>query len=87
MRKCSVSLAVWGWLVLAPLTTNAWNLTGHRTVALIAYRQLDEGTRQKVAVTGVKRSLKKGDYTLTVSASPVHTSFVGPSLRSLVHVR
>jgi hypothetical protein len=49
MRKCSGSLAVWAWLVLAPLTTNAWNLTGHRTVALIAYRQLDEGARQEVA--------------------------------------
>jgi hypothetical protein len=32
-------------------------------------------------------ALKKGAYTLTVSASPVRTMFVGASLRSLVHVR
>jgi hypothetical protein len=49
MRKCSLILAASAWLVLAPLTTYGWNRTGHRAIALIAYRQLDEGTRQKVA--------------------------------------
>jgi hypothetical protein len=29
--------------------TYGWNRTGHRAIALIAYRQLDEPTRQKVA--------------------------------------
>jgi hypothetical protein len=36
-------------LVLVPPPAYAWNRTGHRAIALIAYRQLDEGTRQKVA--------------------------------------
>jgi hypothetical protein len=36
-------------IVSFPLTTHGWNRTGHRAIALIAYRQLDEGTRQKVA--------------------------------------
>jgi len=49
MRKCSVILAASLGFVLAPQSTYAWNKTGHRAVALIAYRQLDEGTRQKVA--------------------------------------
>src|SRR3954463_1682067 len=49
MRKCSVILAASLGFMLAPQSTYAWNKTGHRAVALIAYRQLDEGTRQKVA--------------------------------------
>src|SRR4051794_29219273 len=49
MRKCSVILAASLGFVLAPQSTYAWNKTGHRAVALIAYRQLDEGTRRKVA--------------------------------------
>src|SRR5438105_13367751 len=49
MRKCSLIAVAAAWFVLAPLTTYGWNRTGHRTIALIAYRQLDEGTRQKVA--------------------------------------
>lgn len=37
-------------LVLAtPATTFGWNYTGHRIIASIAYRQLDEATRRKVA--------------------------------------
>src|SRR2546425_8507388 len=51
MRKGSLTITAAAWLVLtlAPLSTYGWNRTGHRTIALIAYRQLDEGTRQKVA--------------------------------------
>jgi hypothetical protein len=60
--------------------------TGY-TAALDVFPAAKAGTRQKIAVTGVKRSLKKGHYTLTVSASPVRTMFVGPSLRALVRVR
>ena len=33
---------------LAPASAFAWNDTGHMTIALIAYRQLDDVTRQKV---------------------------------------
>jgi hypothetical protein len=52
MRKSFVILAglTLVWLVLAPMPTYGWNRTGHRAIALIAYRQLDEPTRQKVAV-------------------------------------
>jgi hypothetical protein len=51
MRKPRVFLAAWAlsWLLLAAPPTYGWNRTGHRAAALIAYRQLDEGTRQKVA--------------------------------------
>src|SRR4051812_38156313 len=49
MRKCPLILAITLWCGLAPLSTHAWNKTGHRAIALIAYRQLDEGTRQKIA--------------------------------------
>jgi hypothetical protein len=51
MRKGFVTMAVLtlAWLVWAPPPAHAWNRTGHRAMALIAYRQLDEGTRQKVA--------------------------------------
>jgi len=51
MRKCMLMLAALVCLLLAPLTSTsyAWNRTGHRATALIAYQQLDAGTRQKVA--------------------------------------
>jgi hypothetical protein len=51
MRISFVILAglTMAWLVLAPLPSYGWNRTGHRAIALIAYRQLDEPTRQKVA--------------------------------------
>lgn len=47
------------------------------------------GKRQTIALTGAKASmLKKGKtYTVTVSASPVQTMFVGPSLRGKVRIR
>ena len=35
-------------LVLLPATANAWNAAGHRLSALIAWQQLDEGTREQV---------------------------------------
>ncbi len=35
-------------LLLAPLPANAWNAAGHRLSALIAWQQLDEGTREQV---------------------------------------
>ncbi len=44
----TVLLTLAGLAVAAP-PTYGWNRTGHRAIALIAYRQLDEGTRQKVA--------------------------------------
>ncbi len=34
---------------LVPLTSFGWNRTGHRAIALIAYRELDPATRHKVA--------------------------------------
>src|SRR5688500_2729946 len=37
-------------LVIFPIgSASAWNDTGHMTVALIAWRQLDDGERAKVA--------------------------------------
>jgi hypothetical protein len=49
MRKTFLILAASACFVLAPLTSYGWNRTGHRATALIAYQQLDAGTRQKVA--------------------------------------
>jgi hypothetical protein len=49
MRKCLLIALATASFALAPGTTFGWNRTGHRAIALIAYRQLDEGTRQKVA--------------------------------------
>ena len=51
MRKPYVTATVLTlvYLVVSPLPSYGWNRTGHRAIALIAYRQLDEGTRQKVA--------------------------------------
>jgi len=36
-------------LILLPTPTFAWNGTGHKVIATIAYRQLDPQTRQKIA--------------------------------------
>ncbi len=48
LSRCVVLIAV--ALVLAvPTVSHAWNYAGHRVTASIAYRQLDEPTRQKVA--------------------------------------
>jgi hypothetical protein len=44
------------------------------------------GTRQTIALTGVRRA-KRGLYSITVLASPVRTMFVGDVLRAQVRVR
>jgi hypothetical protein len=51
MRKSVLTLVALSltWLVFLPRPSYGWNRTGHRAIALIAYRQLDEPTRQKVA--------------------------------------
>ncbi len=36
-------------IALAPGVTHAWNYAGHRVIASVAYRQLDEPTRRRVA--------------------------------------
>ncbi len=45
--KCLI-VAVSVFLVV-PSLAHAWNYTGHRVIASIAYRQLDEPTRRQVA--------------------------------------
>lgn len=55
MRRSQRSLTVWAAAlacaaVLAwPAASHGWNGAGHRVIAAIAYRNLDEPTRQKVA--------------------------------------
>jgi hypothetical protein len=60
-----------------------------QTAALNVVAAGTPGQRQTIALTGAKASkLKKGaTYTVTVSASPVKTTFVGPSLRGKVRIR
>jgi hypothetical protein len=36
-------------IILTPTTSFAWNYTGHRVIASIAYRQLDDQTKRKIA--------------------------------------
>jgi hypothetical protein len=36
-------------LVLSPMPVSAWNYTGHRVIASIAYHQLDDKTKRKIA--------------------------------------
>jgi hypothetical protein len=47
MRKLRLITAI--LIILTPRTSFAWNYTGHRVIASIAYRQLDEPTLQKIA--------------------------------------
>jgi hypothetical protein len=49
MRNVLIGLAVCGLTVLAAGSSFAWNSTGHRTVAYIAYQQLPPETRKRVA--------------------------------------
>jgi hypothetical protein len=51
MRKFNVIVTVvTALLVVArPSVSHAWNYTGHKVVASIAYRQLDEPTRRRIA--------------------------------------
>lgn len=60
-----------------------------QTAALNIVAAGTPGHRQTVALTGAKASkLKKGaTYNVTVSASPLKTMFVGPSLRGKVRIR
>jgi hypothetical protein len=36
-------------VLVSPTASFAWNPTGHRAIASIAYRQLDDQTRRKIA--------------------------------------
>ncbi len=36
-------------VILTPIPALAWNYTGHRVIASIAYRQLDDQTKRKIA--------------------------------------
>jgi hypothetical protein len=36
-------------IILTPRTSFAWNYKGHRVIASIAYRQLDDQTKRKIA--------------------------------------
>src|SRR5271157_4733067 len=36
-------------IILTPPSSYAWNYTGHRVIASIAYRQLDDQTKRKIA--------------------------------------
>jgi hypothetical protein len=48
-RFVTTALLTFAGLAMSGVPSYGWNRTGHRATALIAYRQLDEGTRQKVA--------------------------------------
>ena len=45
----SLPLAAAVLFLVSPGVSHAWNYTGHRVIASIAYRQLDEATRARVA--------------------------------------
>jgi hypothetical protein len=47
MKKLSHITAI--LIILTPRTSFAWNFTGHRIIASIAYRQLDDQTKRKIA--------------------------------------
>ena len=49
MSRCLAILAAVAALLAGPSPTLAWNNAGHRITAAIAYRQLDEATRKRVA--------------------------------------
>ncbi len=50
LRSNRLAIALSAVLTLYfPGLANAWNYTGHRVTASIAYRQLDESTRGRVA--------------------------------------
>lgn len=51
MRKLKglVTIAAAVLIVFVPSVSQAWNYAGHRAIASIAYRQLDEPTRKRVA--------------------------------------
>ena len=49
MKWLVILIAMCSALMTMPRAALAWNDTGHMTVALIAYRQLDDATKQKVS--------------------------------------
>ena len=54
-RPQSSAVAVLLFVVaVAPRAALAWNYTGHRVIASIAYRELDQGTRERVAAVLLK---------------------------------
>lgn len=56
------------------------------TKAKVIARAAAAGTRQTIALQGVRKP-RRGQYTITVLASPVSTMFVGDVLRAQVRVR
>jgi hypothetical protein len=48
MRRSMVVLTLFGMIFAQQPVAFAWNSTGHRIVAYIAYKQLDDGTKQRV---------------------------------------
>jgi hypothetical protein len=48
MRTWVLFLAAAAAVILAPVRATAWNDAGHKTIALFAYRELDDGTRAKL---------------------------------------
>ena len=48
MRKLIWSFAVAGILLSVQANAMAWNHTGHRVVALVAYKTLDATTKAKI---------------------------------------
>lgn len=49
MRKARVAAFSAILILIVPSIARAWNYAGHRVIAAIAYRQLDEPTRKRVA--------------------------------------
>jgi hypothetical protein len=49
MRILAVSIVAALLIILTPTTSFAWNYAGHRVIASIAYRQLDDQTKRKTS--------------------------------------
>jgi hypothetical protein len=50
-RSRAIVLALAVLLVVFPSVATAWNATGHKAISSIAYRQLDDATKQRIADT------------------------------------
>src|SRR5262245_20941253 len=46
-KTVKLAAVILAWIT--PSHSRAWNYAGHRTISSIAYRQLDEPTRQRIA--------------------------------------
>ena len=61
-------------VLVTPTSSYAWNYTGHRVIASIAYRQLDDQTKpqafagQKVKVTGTLDQATKTIHVADIQA-------------------